>query len=78
MSKQQDAMIVLEEVAQSLKESAEAVAVSSDYDSGRLMGYYEALSTLLSQCSVMGIDPSDLHLRAEFKPESLLGARKAA
>lgn len=71
-------MVALEEVAQSLKESAEAVTSGSDYDSGRLMGYYEALSTLLSQCAVMGIAPSDLHLGAEFKPESLLETRQAA
>lgn len=78
MSKQQDAMVVLEEIAQSLKESAESIAGESDYDSGRLMGYYEALSTLLSQCSVMGIAPDDLRLGAGFKPESLLNARQAA
>lgn len=42
------------------------------------MGYYEALSTLLSQCAAAGIGPGDLHLGAEFKPEIVLGARKAA
>ena len=78
MSKQQDALVILEEVAQSLKGSAEAVSDGSDYEQGRLMGYYEALSTLLSQCAVMGIAPADLHLGVEFKPESLLSTRKAA
>jgi hypothetical protein len=78
MSKQQDALVVLEEVAQSLKDSAEAVSGGSDYEQGRLMGYYEALSTLLSQCEIAGIAPVDLHLGAEFKPESLLATRHAA
>jgi hypothetical protein len=77
MSTQQDALVVLEEVAQSLKASAEAVDGHSDYDRGRLMGYYEALSTLLSQCAAAGIGPGDLHLGAEFRPEIVLGARKA-
>ena len=78
MSKQQDAMAVLEEVAQSLKDSAEAVSNGSDYEQGRLMGYYEALSTLLSQCDAMGIGADDLHLGKDFRPEALLSTRKAA
>jgi hypothetical protein len=78
MIMQKDALVVLEEVAQSLKASAEAVEGGSDYDLGRLMGYYEALSTLLSQCAVAGIGPDALHLDAEFRPEAVLGARKAA
>jgi hypothetical protein len=78
MSKQIDALIVLEEVAQSLKESAQALSGGSDYDNGRLMGYYEALSTLLSQCDVAGISLEELHLDAGFRPESLLGTRQAA
>ncbi len=78
MSTQQDALVVLEEVAQSLKASADALSGGSDYDRGRLMGYYEALSTLLSQCAVAGIGPDALHLGAEFKPEAMLGAREAA
>ena len=78
MSKQQDALAVLEEVAQSLKDSAESVSDGSDYEQGRLMGYYEALSTLLSQCDVMGISTDDLHLGKDFRPESLLSTRKAA
>ncbi len=78
MNKQQDMLVILEEVAQSLKDSAESVNGGSDYEQGRLMGYYEALSTLLSQCAVVGIAPADLHLGAEFKPESLLSTRKAA
>ncbi|WP_295584717.1 hypothetical protein [uncultured Lamprocystis sp.] len=36
------------------------------------MGYYEALSTLLSQCATLDITPADLHLDADFRPESLL------
>ncbi|WP_295432354.1 hypothetical protein [uncultured Thiodictyon sp.] len=72
MSKQQDAMVILEETAQSLKASAEALNAASAYDEGRLMGYYEALSTLLSQCATQDITPADLHLGADFHPESLL------
>jgi hypothetical protein len=72
--KQQDVLTVLEETAQALKASAEAVNGSTEYDNGRLLGYYEALSTLLSQCAVMGITPADLHLGEDFFPESLLNA----
>ncbi len=72
MSKQQDALLVLEETAQSLRAAALALDASSAYDEGRLMGYYEALSTLLSQCAVLDITPADLHLGADFRPESLL------
>jgi len=72
MSKQQDALLVLEETAQSLKDAAMALNASSAYDEGRLMGYYEALSTLLSQCAMLDITPADLHLGADFRPESLL------
>lgn len=72
MSKQQDALLVLEETAQSLKDAAMALNASSVYDEGRLMGYYEALSTLLSQCAMLDITPADLHLGADFRPESLL------
>jgi hypothetical protein len=78
MSTQQDALTILEEVAHSLKASAEAASGDTDYDRGRLMGYYEALSTLLSQCAAAGIGPGDLHLRADFRPETLLGAREAS
>jgi hypothetical protein len=69
-------MVVLEEVAQSLKASAEAAARDTDYDRGRLMGYYEAMSTLLSHCAVAGIGPDALHLAADFRPEAVLGSRK--
>ncbi len=72
MSKQQDALLVLEETAQSLRAAALAVDASSAYDEGRLMGYYEALSTLLSQCATLDITAADLHLGADFSPESLL------
>lgn len=73
-----DAMVALEEVAQSLKESAESMSVVSTYDEGRLVGYYEALSTLLSQCASFGIEPDDIGL-AGFKVDSLLkGIRRAA
>jgi len=78
MSKQQSAMVVLEETAQSLKASAAAVNAASAYDEGRLMGYYEALSTLLSQCAVQDITPADLHLGDDFRPESLLTRPPAA
>jgi len=77
MSKHLEAMAVLEEVAVSLKESAERVCCDSPYEEGRLMGYYEALSTLLSQCQSVGIQPSEIGL-AMLKPEDLLRPRKAA
>jgi len=77
MSKQADALVVLEEVATSLKESAEQVDDESSFDEGRLMGYYEAISILLSQCSIASIEPADIGL-AEFKPEDLLNRSKKA
>ena len=77
MSKQAEALVALEEVAASLKESAEQIGVVTSFDEGRLMGYYEALSTLLSQCKTFGIEPGDIGL-AGFRPESLLKPRKAA
>jgi hypothetical protein len=60
MSKQTDALTVLEEVAVSLKESAEQIEAKTDFDNGRLLGYYEALSTLSSQCSVAGKMPDGM------------------
>jgi len=69
---QKDVLVILEETAQALKASAEAVNGTTEYDNERLLGYYEALSTLLSQCAVMGITPADLHLGHGFQPESLL------
>jgi hypothetical protein len=54
------------------------MAVNTAYDEGRLTGYYEALSTLMSQCAAMGIDTAEIGL-AGFRPESILrGAKKAA
>ena len=40
--KQQDVLTVLEETAQALKASAEAVGGTTEYDNERLLGYYEA------------------------------------
>ncbi|MDD5037122.1 MAG: hypothetical protein PHE55_20540 [Methylococcaceae bacterium] len=78
MNKQIDAMVVLEEVAMSLKDSAEQVESNSAFDEGRLMGYYEALSTLLSQCAAAGIESGDIGLSG-FTPEDLLKkSQKAA
>ena len=78
MSKQTDALTVLEEVAVSLKESAEQIEAKTDFDKGRLLGYYEALSTLSSQCSVAGIALGEVGL-ADFSPEQLFNKdRKAA
>jgi len=71
-NRQQGAMTALEETAQSLIAAAHAVGSASDYEQGRLMGYYEALSTLLNQCDVMGIAPTDLHLGADFSAEAVL------
>lgn len=62
MSMNKDALVVLEEVAMSLKESAEQIEQSDQFEEGRLLGYYEALSTLLSQCKVAGIDPDEIGL----------------
>ena len=72
-----DALAVLEEVATSLKESAESMTVVSSYDEGRLTGYYEALSTLMSQCAIIGIEPGDIGLDG-FRPESILRGAKQA
>lgn len=77
MLKNRDALVVLEEVANSLKESAEQINSPSEFDSGRRMAYYEAISTLLSQCAVAGISPSDIGLDG-FVPESILGDNKKA
>lgn len=77
MSKHADALVVLEEVAVSLKESAEQVQRGDAFEEGRLLGYYEALSTLLSQCAVADITPEDIGL-AGFTPENLLKMNKKA
>lgn len=77
MTKSFDALVVLEEVATSLRESAEQIEPSSAYDDGRLMGYYEALSTLISQCQIADIDLDEIGL-AGFKVDSLLGRGKKA
>lgn len=77
MNKQDDALVILEEVAVSLKESAEQVESNTDYDKGRLAGYYEALSTLLSQCAMAGISQEDIGLEG-FSAESLLSVSKKA
>jgi hypothetical protein len=75
--KQADALVVLEEVALSLRDSAEAISVGSEFDRGRLAGYYEALSSIVSQCDVAGIDLDEIGLSG-FVPESILGTRKKA
>lgn len=75
--KQADALVVLEEVALSLRDSAEAISVGSEFDRGRLTGYYEALSSIVSQCDVAGIDLGEIGLSG-FVPESILAARKKA
>jgi len=75
--KQADALIVLEEVALSLRDSAEAISVESAFDEGRLTAYYEALSSIVSQCDVAGIDLGEIGL-AGFVPESILRAAKKA
>jgi hypothetical protein len=77
MLKNRDALVVLEEVAASLKESAEQITTSSEFDTGRRMAYYEAISTLLAQCEVAGISQSEIGLDG-FIPESLLGDKKQA
>lgn len=77
MNKKTDALVVLEEMAVSLKESAEQVDPVSVFEESRLMGYYEALSTLLSQCRIAGMKPDEIGL-AGFGPESLLKSRKVA
>ncbi len=77
MRKHLDALVALEEVALSLKESAEQVKPNSPFDEGRLAGYYEALSTLLSQCQAFGIEPGEIGLEG-FKPEDLLNRTKKA
>ncbi len=77
MGKQNDAMVVLEEVALSLKESAEHVNVNSSFEEGRLVGYYEALSTLISQSNIAGIGLDDIGL-ADFNVESLLSKTQKA
>ena len=77
MLKNRDALVVLEEVANSLKESAEQIESASEFDIGRKMAYYEAISTLLSQCEIAGKSPSDIGLDG-FVPESILGYKKQA
>ena len=77
MSKTADALIVLEELAVSLKESAENITSSAAFEEGRLMGYYEALSTLISQCQIAGIGLDEIGL-AGFSEEDLLKKSKKA
>ncbi len=81
MANKGDVIAVLEEVAQSLKESAEETQAQAGGDAfadGRLMGYYEALSTLVSQCEVAGISTADLGLGDRFSAESILKRNQAA
>lgn len=77
MSQRDDALIALEEIALSLRESAEQAEIKDSYDEGRLMGYYEALSTLMAQCQAVDIDLSEIGL-TDFKPESVLRSAKSA
>jgi hypothetical protein len=75
--KNENALVVLEEVAVSLREAAENSEVTSTFDEGRMMGYYEALSTLLSQCAVAGIAQKDIGMDG-FVAESILRPMKRA
>ena len=77
MLKNSDVLVVLEEVAVSLKESAEQIKSASEFDSGRRIAYYESISTLLSQCKVAGITPAEIGLDG-FVPESILEDKKQA
>ncbi|CAK0762424.1 conserved hypothetical protein [Gammaproteobacteria bacterium] len=74
--KDREAMVVLEETAASLRESAESIHLRSSFEEGRLLGYYEALSTIISQCDILGITKNDIGL-TDFTPESLLKSRAA-
>lgn len=75
MTKDKEALVVLEEVAQYIKEAAEEVDASTEYDEGRLVGYHEALSMLFAQCKAMGITGEDIGL-AGFDPDTLIGLKK--
>ncbi len=73
-----DTLVVLEEVAASLRESAEEIgSPATGYDEGRLTAYYEALAMILTQCRVVGIEPGDIGL-AGFSPDTLLRGVKLA
>lgn len=81
MANRDDVIAVLEELVQSLKASAEEMQAQAGGDAfvdGRLMGYYEALSTLVSQCEVAGILTADLGLGDRFSVESILKRKQAA
>ncbi len=74
----EDAIVVIEEVAASLIDSANEIIGNSSFDEGRRVGYYEALSSIISQCEVMGVDLTKVGLKG-FSPESILNkAKKAA
>ena len=77
MTNQNDVLAILEELAASLKDSAEQIEVKTAYDEGRLAGYYEALSTLISQCDISGISKDEIGLDG-FSPESLFKSDKKA
>ena len=69
--KNSDALTVLEEVALALKDAALEIDGSSDFDRGRAVAYYEALSAILSHCAVAGIDVAEIGLGG-FVAESVL------
>lgn len=69
--KDREAMVVLEETAVSLRESAESIHPQSSFEEGRLLGYYEALSTIMNQCNIIGIEKNEIGL-IDFNPEALL------
>lgn len=79
MTKNNDTLVVLEEVTASLIDSAEQIESNSEFDNGRRMAYYEAVSTILSQCQAAGINPESIGLSKDFSTESILNKpRKAA
>lgn len=75
--KNSSALTVLEEVALALKDAALEIDGSSDFDRGRAVAYYEALSAILSQCAVAGIDAAEIGLGG-FAAESVLSTIKKA
>ena len=75
--KNSDALVVLEEVATSLREAAESAEVVSAFDEGRMVGYYEALSAIIAQCKAFDIGLDQVGLDG-FDAESLVGKFKKA
>ncbi|MBS3953640.1 MAG: hypothetical protein KGZ88_11890 [Methylomicrobium sp.] len=78
MIKNRETLVVIEEITASLIDSAEQIESDSEFDNGRRIAYYEAVSTILSQCKIAGIDLESIGLKKDFSPEIILKKQRKA